>query len=373
MGIISGERQGVLTKTIESGSKILFLVPGFPRDEKDSTCIPALQQYVYHFAKHNRNILVRVIAFQYPYTKRKYSWNGIEVYPCGGKGRRRLGRLITWLRAIKYVLQEHFRNEIFLIHSFWLEECTFVGQLMSRLLSVTHIASIMGQDALQRNLYLRYLSFSSMFISAGSSNAGDAFYNSTRRKVDAIIPIGLDVCNFNINRNEQTRKIDILGVGSLIPLKNYKLFIEIIGKLARHFPKIKAAIIGDGVERSHLNKMILEKGLENNMELLGELSRPEAIQYMYRSKILLHTSTYESQGYVFLEALYCGLTVICFNVGFVEKSEKMLVCSDEMVMLNNLKGILNHNLPHQPILLKSIDETVNEFEHIYASQNQKIH
>lgn len=280
---------------------------------------------------------------------------------------------MTWLRAIKYVLQEHFRKEVFLIHSFWLEECAFVGQLMSRLLSVRHIASIMGQDALQRNLYLRYLGFSSMFISAGSSYAGDAFYKSTRRKVDAIIPIGLDVCNFDINRNEQPREIDILGVGSLIPLKNYKLFIEIIGRLARHFPEIKAAIIGDGVERSHLNKMILEKGLENNMKLLGELSRPEVIQYMYRSKILLHTSTYESQGYVFLEALYCGLTVICFDVGFVERSEKMLVCSDEIEMLNNLKGILNHNLSFQPLLLKSIDETVNEFEHLYAGQNQKIH
>jgi 1,2-diacylglycerol 3-alpha-glucosyltransferase len=365
MGIISGERQSILTVTAD---KILFLVPGFPRDEKDSTCIPALQQYVYHFAKHNPNILVRVIAFQYPYTKRKYNWNGIEVCPCGGKGRRRLGRLITWLRAIEYVLQEHFRNEVLLIHSFWLEECTFIGQLMSKILFTKHIASIMGQDALQRNLYLKYLSFSSMLISAGSPNAGDAFYNSTRRKVDAIIPIGLDVSNFKTNRIEQTRKIDILGVGSLIPLKNYKLFIEIIGKLERDFPKINAAIIGDGAERSLLNKMILEKGMENNIELLGELSRTETIQYMYRSKILLHTSNYESQGYVFLEALYCGLTVICFDVGFVEKSEYMSVCSDEIEMLNNLKGILNHKLTHLPILLKSIEETVSEFEFIYAGK-----
>lgn len=349
------------------------MVPGFPKDEKDSTCIPALQQYVYHFAKRNPSIPVSVIAFQYPYTKQKYSWNGIEIHPCGGMGRRRLGRLITWLRAVKYIQEEHLRNEIFLIHSFWLEECTFVGQLMSRLLSVKHIASIMGQDALQRNLYLKYMRFSSMFISAGSPNARDAFYNSTRRNVDGIIPIGLDVSNFSANRNEQTRRIDILGVGSLIPLKNYKLFIEIIGKLTRDFPEIKAAIIGDGEERCHLNKMILGKGLENNMELLGELSRPEAIQHMYRSKILLHTSTYESQGYVFLEGLYCGLTIVCFDVGFVRKSEKMLVCSDEVEMLDKLKGILNHSLTYESILLKSIEETVYEFENIYAGHSQTIY
>ena len=358
-----------MTSKSKLGKSILFLVPGFPKDEKDSTCIPALQQYIYNFAKRNPNIQLSVIAFQYPYMKRKYSWNGIEVYPCGGEGRGRLGRLSTWLSAIKYILRVHFKNELFIIHSFWLEECAFVGQLMSKVLFAKHVASIMGQDALQRNLYLKYLNYSSMFISAGSSNAGDTFYNSTRHKVDAIIPIGLDVDNFSVSGKMQNRKIDILGVGSLIGLKNYRLFIEIIGELTGSFPQIKTAILGDGIDYDPLRQMIVENGLENNIKLLGELSRPETIEYMCRSKILLHTSTYEGQGYVFLEALYCGLTVVCFDVGFVEKSERMLVCLDEMEMLNNLGRILKRNLTYQPLLLKSIDETLDEFEHIYGGQN----
>jgi glycosyltransferase involved in cell wall biosynthesis len=355
----------ILKSKLSSRNRILLLVPGFPKDEDDSTCIPALQQHVYHFAKFSPDIHVGVIAFQYPYIKRKYSWYGIEVYPCGGEGRRRFGRLITWLTAIKYILRMHFNSKILLIHSFWLEECAFVGQLMSKILFVKHIASIMGQDALQSNLYLKYLSHSSMIITAGSYNAADIFYNSTGHRVNAIIPIGLDIENFSTKMKKQIRKIDILGVGSLMVLKNYRLFIEIIWELAKNFPEINAAIIGDGVEHDQLKHMIIENGLENNIELLGQLSRPETIEYMYQSRIFLHTSKYESQGYVFLEALYCGLTVVCFDVGFVEKSERMLVCSGKSEMVENLKRILKQKLTCQPILLKSINETVNEFNHIY--------
>lgn len=344
---------------------ILFLVPGFPKNEEDSTCIPALQQYVYHLAKSNPDSHFAVIAFQYPYTRQKYSWHGIEVYPCGGKGRRRFGRLITWLTAMKYTLRAHTKNRVTLIHSFWLEECAFVGQFMSKILSVRHIASIMGQDALPRNLYLKYVTYSSMTITAGSFNAADVFHHSTGHQVNAIIPIGLDVDNFNTKKNEQTRNIDILGVGSLIALKNYVLFIEIIGKLSKSFPEMKAAIIGDGAERDNLKQLIIENRLENNIELPGELSRPETIEYMYRSKILLHTSKYESQGYVFLEALYCGLSVVCFNVGFVERSEKMLLCASKEEMTENLNYLLKQNLTYEPTLLKSINETVDEFRQIY--------
>ena len=359
-------------KSNELSTPILFLVPGFPRNEEDSTCIPALQQYIYHFAKLNPDINIGVVAFQYPYRKRKYKWHGIDIYPCGGRGKRRFYRLLTWLLAIYYVLRFHFKFRATIIHSFWLAECGFVGHVMSRILLTKHIASIMGQDVFGINLYLKYFDYSHMFVTAPSKNAAEVFLHTSQFPVNAITPIGLDEENFKTKMKKQTRKIDILGVGSLISLKNYKLFIKIIGKLKKHFPTIKAVIIGEGTEYYHLEQMIIDDELENNIELFGKLSRPETIEYMYQSKILLHTSNYESQGYVFLEALYSGLTVVCFNVGFVERSERMFVCSGEKEMIENLKRILNQKLIYQPILLKSINDTVDEFRQIYALQNQTI-
>ncbi len=346
-------------------SNILFLVPGFPKDEDDSTCIPALQQYLYHFAKSVPDSHITVITFQYPYTKRKYRWHGIKVYPCGGEGRRRLGRLITWLITIKYVLGVHLKNRVLIIHSFWLAECAFIGQLMSKLLLTKHVASIMGQDALQGNSYLKYLDYSSMVITAGSFRAADVFHNSTGRKVDAIIPIGLDVDNFHQTTQNSHREIDIIGVGALTALKNYALFIEVIAELSELFPDIKAVIIGEGQEYYYLEQIIRERRLEKNIRLLGKLPRLKVIEYMYQGKILLHPSTYESQGYVFLEALYCGLTVVCFDVGYAIESEKMIICNNKQEMLHHLRLLLKSQLDHKPLMMKTIDETVAEFRQLY--------
>jgi len=349
----------------EKSFNIIFLVPGFPKDEQDSTCIPALQQYVSHFAKSNLDTKIAVIAFQYPYRKQKYQWHGIDVYPCGGKGRGRIGRLITWLLVIRYVLQVHLQNKAVLIHSFWLEECAFMGQIMSKILLTKHIASIMGQDALKRNSYLKYLDYSLMVITAGSFNAADFFYNSTGHKVDAIIPIGLDVDNFHLTPHGRDRKIDVIGVGALTALKNYELFIQVIAKLKAFFPDIQAAIIGEGDEYSNLEQMIRKHGLETNIRLLGKLPRSKVIEYMYQSKLLLHPSSYESQGYVFLEALYCGLTVVTFDVGYAKESEKMIICNNKQEMVNHLRLILMNQSDFDPVLMKSIDETVMEFYRLY--------
>jgi glycosyltransferase involved in cell wall biosynthesis len=86
---------------------------------------------------------------------------------------------------------------------------------------------------------------------------------------------------------------------------------------------------------------------------------------MYQSKIFLHTSTYESQGYVFLEALYCGLTVVCFDVGLVEQSNKMIVCANKEEMLEKLEILLKGKPDDKPTLMKSINETVTEFQKLY--------
>lgn len=349
----------------QKNPNIIFLVPGFPHDERDDTCIPALQQYIFHFANQNPDKKIAVIALQYPYRKQKYRWHGIDVYPCEGKDRRRLGRLKTWVSAIRYILRIHVKNNVGIIHSFWLEECAFIGQVISKVLLTKHIASIMGQDALKRNEYLKYLDLDSTVITAGSSNAADIFYRSTGHKVDAIIPIGLDVENFHSTNQTGDRKIDVLGVGALIPLKNYQLFIEIIAKLKTFYPEIQAAIIGEGSEYVNLERMIHEYGLENNLRLLGKLPRQKVIEYLYQSKILLHPSTYESQGYIFPESLYCGLTVVCFDVGYTIESEKMIVCKDRTEMFDRLKLLIKNQSDFEPILMKSIDETVSEFQRLY--------
>ena len=351
---------------MKSTNHIVFLVPGFPKDENDTTCIPALQLFVRNFNSVNPQLKINVIAFQYPYKKKGYSWNGIKVYSAGGKGKGNFFRLLTWSRVIKYFLKINFKNKVRGIHSFWLTECAFIGQTLSILFNIPHVASLMGQDAKKSNNYLKYLNLSKLSITAGSNFSLDILkqHISLNSNSIPVIPFGIENLNISYDNN---REIDLLGVGSLIPLKNYNLFIEIVNKLVKDFPALNSVLIGDGEQKPELENSIAEKNLLNNITLTGKIPRNEVFNYMQRSKIFLHTSSYESQGMVFLEALFSGLYVVSFNVGYLPKSDKVFLCNDKNEMIHTIKVLLCKEKKYNKEIHFTIEDTIKKFNDIYLA------
>ena len=61
---------------------IAIVVPGFPKDESDSTCLPAVQHFVRGMSKKIERITV--FALHYPYSDESYTWNGVTVLPMKG-------------------------------------------------------------------------------------------------------------------------------------------------------------------------------------------------------------------------------------------------------------------------------------------------
>lgn len=352
---------------------LLLLVPGFPADEQDSTCIPALQEYVRHLARRQPAVRISVISFQYPFRRKVYQWNGLPVYPCGGKGGGGHHRLQTWVRAARYFRQIHTRLKVDIIHSFWLSETAYLGQWLSRTHRIPHVATIMGQDARAENRYLRHLNYRRMRITAPSRFAAEHFLRATSRHVDNLIPIGLDVKIFPQPQPPLRRDIDLLGVGALSPLKDFSTFVWLVEQLAEEFPALRARIIGEGEEHEALQKKIAQAGLDQNLCLCGKLSRPEVLSTMQRSKILVHPSTYESQGYVLMEAFYAGMTVICRPVGYAPPtslSGRLRRCSGRREMLAELRRLLRQPPDHSPLLLFSIEESVAQFCRLYEECRQ---
>jgi glycosyltransferase involved in cell wall biosynthesis len=86
---------------------------------------------------------------------------------------------------------------------------------------------------------------------------------------------------------------------------------------------------------------------------------------MLRSKILLHTSLFESQGYVFLEGLKCGLDVVCFNVGFLPESKKIHICGDKKEMTSTIKSLLSKDPDYSPSVPLTMSDTVSRFNDLY--------
>lgn len=345
---------------------ILFISPGFPKDEADSSCLPYLQTYFKAVAAAYPNIRFSAIAVNYPFEKKTYKCHNIEVYACGGKDRKLPFKLLNWQQCYSYFNQINKIQKVDYINSFWLRECAVVGDFLSRLKKLPHCVSMIGQDARASNRYLRFLNFNRFKITCLSNFQAKVFEKNTQRKVDKVIPLGLDANDFSNIDLTQERTIDILGVGNLGPIKNYQLFIKMIARLKNKFPNIRSCIIGNGKFEADLKQQIQDLDVENNVTLAGHLNREAVLDYMQRSKIFLHTSIYESQGYVFLESLFLGMHVVSFEVGIAQNLEKWKVVADEDAMELALVDLLQKEKKYDSVMLYPVSDTVETYANIYG-------
>ena len=77
---------------------LVFITPGFARDEDDSLCTPYLQDYFHALRLAQPDVRISVVAMQYPYRRGMYLWRGIEVHALGGRNRR-LAKPWIWRRC----------------------------------------------------------------------------------------------------------------------------------------------------------------------------------------------------------------------------------------------------------------------------------
>eukprot|EP01037_Dinobryon_pediforme_P007095 gene7096-7160_t len=186
------------------------------------------------------------------------------------------------------------------------------------------------------------------------------FYKNYGIRPRHLIPVGIDTSLFaDVIRKKD---IDIIGAGSLIPLKQYDVFIEVIKALKKDFPEIKTCICGDGPELTRLRQMIDTMDLRDNIELLGRQPHAQALALMQKSKVFLHTSSYEGFGAVCLEALYAGAQVVSFVKPMDASIENWHNAQDKDNMLQILKNLLqNPKSEHRSILPYSIHDNAKAF------------
>lgn len=318
------------------GSHIVFLTPGFAESEMDSTTIPALQVYLKSLRKALSNTKMTVLTFQFPFSNKTYDWHGIKVIPLKGSNKR-YKKLYTWKKALQSLKEINSKKPITTIHSFWIGECSLIGNRFLKKHSIKHITTVMGQDVNIGNRYVKSLINTSTKVITLSENQKIKLFENYG--VDStIIPWHLDTESFS---ELQNISIDILGVGSLNKIKNYSVFINIIDGLAKTTPKLKVEIIGEGKMRIQLEKTIKERHLINNITLIGKLPREQVLKKMSQAKLLLHTSTYESFGFVFLESLYAGMQIVSFNVGIAKAIPEWQICKSKKEMEEACKLILS--------------------------------
>ncbi len=113
------------------------------------------------------------------------------------------------------------------------------------------------------------------------------------------------------------KPIKFITVGRLVSEKAYEILIKAISQI-KDFSNFTLDIIGDGEERSKLQKLINKLNLNKIIKLRGSKTSKEVRDLMIQSDAYILSSIAEAFPTVLLEAQSCGLPIIATDVGSVK-------------------------------------------------------
>ena len=117
--------------------------------------------------------------------------------------------------------------------------------------------------------------------------------------------------NFKMEKNLKNNKKYFLNIGRLTKQKNQILLIDVFSKLVKNNNNLYLYIAGDGEEKKILNKMIIDRQVQNNVFLLGYCEN--VFPLIKNSSAVISTSLWEDPGAVMIESAYCNKLVISSN------------------------------------------------------------
>ena len=335
---------------------LIILSPGFPKDEQDTTCLPAQQSFVKALNKNFSSLNIIILAFQYPFVSKKYKWFGNDVISFNGSNKRLPLRLFLWLRIYKALKKLKKQEYMIGVLSFWCSESALVGKYFANKNNLIHINWILGQDAKENNRYVKWIKPSSSELIALSDFLSDTYFKNHGIKPAHVIPLGVDKSIYS--KNVLEKNIDVMGTGSLIPLKQYDVFIEVVAAIKKFLQGMNVVLCGGGPEEKKLKELVKQYHLEKNISLVGNTEHEQVLQLMKKAKIFLHPSSYEGFSTACLEALYAGAHVISF-VKPMNRSIQYwhIVKTKEEMMEKTLELLNDPNTRYEPVLPYSIDDS----------------
>ena len=233
-----------------------------------------------------------------------------------------------YLKEFKTKLEENFELENFdIIHAhYWLS-----GLVAKQISEEKNIPYIFTSHSLgvfldgynkERVDCEKMVMISSKFVTASSNYEYVMIsenYKIDENKIKKIIP-GLDRKIFTPVLNLPRENI-FLSIGRI---QEQKRQLETI-KFLNNFKKVDSNFLcyfiggpsgksGDGY-LAELKESVKEFNLESHIKFLGNLSQTEIKDFMNKSKLLIHTSQYETFGLVAIEANSMGVPILSINTG----------------------------------------------------------
>jgi len=170
----------------------------------------------------------------------------------------------------------------------------------------------------------------------------------------------------------------LITVGRLTAAKNYPLLLKAFQRLLDK-KDTRLVILGDGEERSELERLVREYGIEAQVKMPGYVDNPWA--YMSKADLFVLSSKWEGLPTVLVEALALGIRVVSTDCEFgpreLLKDGKFgwLVPSEDYVALaDTMLTALNAELPKVDLAdlgAFRLDNAVDSYAHLLGVDRKR--
>jgi len=113
--------------------------------------------------------------------------------------------------------------------------------------------------------------------------------------------------------NERVGKF--LFCGKLIYWKGPELAVRAFARVAARLPGATLTFIGGGAEQQSLQRLARDFGVSDRIEWRAAVARSDMLSLYRDFGLFLYPSLHDSGGMVVLEALACGLPIVCLKLG----------------------------------------------------------
>ena len=148
-------------------------------------------------------------------------------------------------------------------------------------------------------------------------------YQATRLKAQGIaketdvVPYGIDAAVFAFKEARfETPSVRFIHVGNQTPIKDQRTMLEAFSFVAQSIPA-SLTIVGPDFFGGQLKEWCISLGIEHLVTFIEPQPNAQLASYYHQADIMLHTSLYEAQGFVFAEAAACGTLIAGTRVGML--------------------------------------------------------
>ena len=312
---------------------------------------------------------VTLITSKYSNLKNKEVINGVNIHRVSVLFRHKIETAST-ASMLSYVpstilnaLHNYHKNAFDIVNTHFAIPSGPAGYCIAKFLRIPNVLSIHGGDIYDPSKSLSphkipLLSFAVEFVLnnadcvvAQSQNTKNNTYKYYKfnDKIE-IIPLGIKKPVFykkiRIDFGFNSDDFLICSIGRLVKRKNLDSALEILDNLKND--KIKFIIIGEGPERNRLEMLVTKLGLSSQVRFMGNVSDDAKFQILDNSDIYFSSALHEGFGLVFLEAMECGLPILCYDEGGQNdflingKTGFLVKLNDVKSMVDNLTYLMNN-------------------------------